>query len=177
MVTGTLPNEGKTTTAINLAIAASLDVNQAVLLVDLDWSDRRLRNGLGLGRTAGLSDYLRGKVDWKEIVYNTDLDRLAVLPNFVKLDPSETGVSQKMLELLEEIKRIDRDLLIICDMPPVLSSDAVLAFGPYMDAMLFVIAEGRTDRVSLQRANEMVAGIPLVGTVLNRSSEANSAYY
>ena len=177
MVTGALPNEGKTTTAINLAIAASLDVSQSVLLVDLDLERPAVAERLGLERTAGLSDYLGGKADWKEIVYNTDLDRLAVLPNFERLDSAETAVSPKMLELLEEIKRIDRELLIIFDMPPVLSSDGVLAIGPYMDALLFVISEGRTNRVSFQRANEMIDGIPLVGTVLNRSSESNSAYY
>lgn len=177
MVTGTLPNEGKTTTAINLAIGASLDVSQSVLLVDLDMERPAIGERLGLPATTGLSDYLRGKADWKEILYNTDLDRLAVLPNFEKLDSAEASISPKILSLLDNIKRIDRELLIIFDMPPILSSDTVLAIGPHIDALLYVISEGRTNRSLLQRANEMIEGMPNVGTVLNRSSEGNSGYY
>jgi Mrp family chromosome partitioning ATPase len=82
-----------------------------------------------------------------------------------------------MLTLLDHVRRLDPNLLVIFDMPPVLASDDVLAFGPHVDALLLVIAEARTNRVLLQRANEMIEGIPRVGTVLNRSSEGDSGYY
>ena len=177
IVTGTLPGDGKSTTAINLAIGASQDVSQGVLLVDVDMQRPALAKTLGIERSAGLSDYLAGKAEWKQVIYNTDMDRLAILPNFEPGESGESLASPKMLALLDYIKRIDPNLLIVFDMPPVLASDDVLAFGPHVDSLLFVIAEGRTSRSLLQRANEMLEGIPRVGTVLNRSSEADPGYY
>ena len=177
MVTGTLPNDGKTTTAINLAIGASQDASQAVLLVDLDIVRPAIAKSLGLQRTTGLSDYLRGDAPVNQILYNTEVDRLFIVPNFEPIHSSDSLGSSKMLALLDHIKRLDPNLLVIFDMPPVLSSDSVLAFGPYVDTLLLVIAEGRTNRSLLQRANQMIEEIPRVGIVLNRSSEGNAGGY
>lgn len=177
MVTGTLPNDGKTTTAINLAIGISQDVRQTVLLVDLDLERPAIAKSLGVETTAGLSDYLRGDADANDVLYNTDMDRLCILPNFESIHSSEMLVSPKMLALLDHIKGLDPNMIVIFDMPPVLSSDSVLAFGPQVDALLMVISEGRTNRSLLQRANQMIEGIPSVGVVLNRSSEGNAGGY
>ena len=177
IVTGTLPDDGKTTTAINLAIGVSQDVGQAVVLVDLDLARPAIAGCLGLKPTAGLSDYLCGDADANDILYNTDVDRLIILPNFEQIHSSELLVSPKMLALLDHIKRLSPNLLVIFDMPPILSSDSVLAFGPHVDTLLLVISEGRTNRTLLQRANQMIEEIPRVGTVLNRSSEGNAGGY
>lgn len=177
MVTGTSPGEGKTTTAINLSIGASQDVRQAVLLVDMDLQRPAIATSLGIQRRAGLSDYLRGDAEWQDVIYNTDLSRFAVLPNFEAYESPESSISPKMLELLDRMKKLDPNLLIVFDMPPILSSDDVLAFGPHVDALLLVIAEGRTNRALLERASEMIEQIPRIGTVLNRSSEFNAGYY
>ena len=82
-----------------------------------------------------------------------------------------------MLALLDYAKRLDPNLLIILDMPPVISSDSELAFGPHVDALLLVVSEGRTNRNLLQRANQMTEDIPRAGTVLNRSTEGNAGGY
>jgi Mrp family chromosome partitioning ATPase len=177
IVTGILPGDGKTTTAINLSVGASQDVSQSVLLVDLDLQRPAVAKNLGLQRVPGLSDYLTGTAELKQIIYNTEIERLALLPNFEPVTSSESFASPKMLALLDYLRGLDPNLLIVFDMPPALSSDDVLAFGPHVDALLLVIAEGRTSRALLQRANEMLEGIPRVGTVLNRSSEGDSGYY
>jgi len=178
IVTGTLPSDGKTTTAINLSIGVSQDVSQPVLLVDLDLQRSAVAKSLGLKPSAGLSDYLSGDAEIGDIIYNSDLERLALLPNFGRPQASdESLVSPKMLALLDYIKRLDPNLLIIFDMPPILVSDDVLAFGPHVDSLLLVISEGRTNRAMLQRANQMIEDIPRIGTVLNRSSESNSIEY
>jgi protein-tyrosine kinase len=177
IVTGTLPNEGKTTTAINLAIGVSQDVGQLVVLVDLDLQRPTIAGCLGLKPTTGLSDYLRGNAEPSDVLYNTDVDRLIVLPNFEPIESSEILVSQKMLALLDYILQLDRNMIIIFDMPPVLNSDAVLAFGPHVDALLFIVSEGLTKRGLLQRARQMIEEIPMIGTVLTRSSEGNAGSY
>ena len=179
MVTGTLPSDGKTTTAINLAIGASQDTSQSVLLVDMDLERPAVAGRLGLEKTTGLSDYLLGDADINDIVYNTDVDRLFILPSFEEIQLSGSLISPKMLALLEHINQLDPNLLIIFDMPPILSSDSVLAFAPHVDTLLLVVSEGHTNRNLLKRAAQMIEEIPRVGTVLNRSTEGNAGggYY
>ena len=90
MVTGTVPDDGKTTTAINVAIGISHDVNQAVLLVDLDLDRPSIAKSLGLEQTTGLSDYLRGDAECNDVLYNTDVKRLFVLPNFETISSADS---------------------------------------------------------------------------------------
>ena len=177
MVTGTLPSDGKTTTAINFAMAASQDVNQSVLLIDMDLERPSIAKSLGLKRSKGLNDFLKGRAEVNDVIYNTDVDRLFVLPNFDPSQSSESLISPRMLTLLDYIKKLDPDLLIVLDMPPVLSSDSALAFGPHVDAVLLVVSEGRTSRRLLGRANQMIENIPRAGTVLNRSTEGDPGGY
>lgn len=178
MVTGTVPDEGKTTTAINVAIGISHDVNQAVLLVDLDLDRPSIAKSLGLEQTTGLSDYLRGDADCKDVLYNTDVKRLFVLPNFEAISSADSLTTPRMLALFDYIKQLESKPLVIFDMPPILSSDSVLAIAPHIDALLFVISEGRTPRSLLKRASQMIEEIPRAGTVLNRSTEGDTgAYY
>ena len=177
IVTGALPNEGKTTTAINLAIGISQDFGQVVVLVDLDLERPSIADSLGIKRTSGLSDYFNGEAAANEVMYNTDIDRLIILPNFEPIHSSETLVSSKMHALLDHIKQLHSNMIVIFDMSPVLNSDGVLAFAPHVDSLLFVVSEGHTKRALLRRANQMIEEIPKVGVVLNRSSEGNAGGY
>jgi Mrp family chromosome partitioning ATPase len=177
MVTGTVPDDGKSTTAINVAVGISQDVTQAVLLVDLDLERPTIATSLGLERTTGLSDYLRGKAECSDIIYNTDAERLFLVPNFEKMGPSETILTPRMVQLFDYIKGLDPNLLIIFDMPPILSSDGVLAMAPHVDSLLLVISEDHTPRTLLKRANQMIEDIPRAGTVLNRSTEGTTGGY
>ncbi len=177
MVSGAMPSDGKTTTAINVAIGASQDVSQSVLLVDMDLERPGVADSLGLQRTSGLSDYLSGEADLNDIVYKTDVESLFILPNFESFLLSGSLISPRMLALLDHIKQLDPNLLIVFDMPPILSSDSVLAFGPHVDSLLLVVSEGSTRRNLLERASQMIEDIPRVGTVMNRSTEGNSVGY
>jgi Mrp family chromosome partitioning ATPase len=63
-------------------------------------------------------------------------------------------------------------------MPPLLLADDVLTFAPHVDGVLMIVAEGMTQRASLEKAKELLGDMNLVGVVLNRSSERdNSSYY
>lgn len=177
MVAGAVPDDGKTTTAINVAVGISHDVNHAVLLVDLDMERPSIASSLGLETSPGLSDYLVGDVQIEDVIYNTDVERFFVLPNFVAMNSSDSLATPRMLELLEYIKAMDPSVLIVFDLPPILSSDAVLAMAPHIDSLLLVVAEGKTPRTLVKRANQMIEDIPRVGTVLNRSIEGDSVGY
>lgn len=182
VITGVTAGEGKTLTAINLAMALAQDVSTWVFLVDLDLQRPRVADYLGLHNTQGeqgLSDYLLGDATLENITYCAGLERLAVIPNFQPLShSSELLTSPRMLELLQLLEAEVPRRLVVIDMPPLLASDDVLAFSPQVDGVLLVVAEGTTDRVSLRRAKEVLAEMNLLGVVLNRSEERlDQAYY
>ena len=80
-VSGMSVGEGKTMTAINLALALSQDVNTLVFLVDLDLQRPQIANYLGMSFEKGLSDYLLGKAELEDVVYKLQSERLGVIPN------------------------------------------------------------------------------------------------
>jgi protein-tyrosine kinase len=180
-LTGVTAGEGKTLTAVNLAIALAQDVNTWVALIDLDLQRPRVAEYLGMrnGRgEKGLSDYLQGNATFENIVYSPDIERLAVIPNFQPmLSASEMLTSPRMTELMQALEAETPRRILIFDMPPVLAADDVLAFAPQIDGLLLVVAEGTTDRTSLRRAKEVLAEMNLLGVVLNRSAERNDAAY
>ena len=181
-VTGVTAGEGKTLTAVNLAIALAQDVNTWVALIDLDLQRPRVAEYLGMRNAhgeKGLADYLQGNATFENIVYSPDIERLVVIPNFTPLmNSSEMLSSPRMTELMQALEAEQPRRILIFDMPPVLAADDVLAFAPQVDGLLLVVAEGTTDRSSLRRAKEVLAEMNLLGVVLNRSAERNdSAYY
>ena len=180
-VTGVTAGEGKTLTAINLAIAMAQDTNTWVALIDLDLQRPRVAEYLGLSNKRGergLSDYLQGNASFENIVYSPEIERLAVIPNFSPVaNSSETLTSPRMTELMQALEAETPRRVLIFDMPPVLAADDVLAFAPQIDGLLMVVAEGTTDRNSLRRAKEVLAEMNLLGVVLNRSAERNDAAY
>ena len=182
IVTGAGPGEGKTLTACNLAVSISKDVNQAVVLVDLDLQRPSLARYFGLDVQASIGDYLNGNAELDDIIYSpTGLDRIVIIPNREPVpNSSELLASPRMRDLLDWLKNQGPETVSIFDMPPVLACDDVLAFSPYVDAILMVVAEGKTDRNSVARTMEMIGDRNLLGVVLNQSREkesANSYYY
>jgi capsular exopolysaccharide synthesis family protein len=181
-VTGVTAGEGKTLTAINLAMALAQDVNTWVFLVDLDLQRPRVAEYLGmtgLSGEKGLSDYLLGDASFESVIYSPNVERLSILPNFQSLaQSSELLSSPKMLELARSLENESPRRIIVFDMPPVLAADDVLAFAPQLDGLLLVVGEGATSRDSLTSAKEVLAEMNLLGVVLNRSAERDdNAYY
>jgi protein-tyrosine kinase len=73
---------------------------------------------------------------------------------------------------VRELKTRYPSRLVLFDLPPVLSAADVLAFSPYVDCVLLVVEEGRTEADAVTRAAELLAGKNLIGTVLNKSRES-----
>jgi len=180
-VTGSTTGEGKTLTAINLAIALAQDVNTWVFLVDLDLQRPQIANYLGLEFGKGLGEYLTGEGDLglQDICYNVaGVDRLAVIPNSRPLqNSSELLVSPAMNALSQAISAEAPRRIVIFDMPPLLASDDVLAFAPQVDGLLLVLAEGVSARASLEKSKQLIGNTNLIGVVLNRSTESNETPY
>jgi protein-tyrosine kinase len=176
-VTGTCPNEGKTLTAINLSINLAWHLSTSVVLVDMDLRNPTVHRYLGVDTRFGLMDYLNGDVPLVRAGVRPGIERLGVILNDRPVaNASELLSSPETLGLIEEVKRGD-DRIVIFDMPPVFAGDDLLAFAPYVDAVLIVLSQGTTKRASLVALRELLQNVNVIGTVLNRSSERVAPYY
>jgi len=177
-VTSANPGEGKTLTAVNLAISIAMEVACTVVLVDLDLMRPGVHRTMGFKTEHGIVDYLRDDVPLENVLVNPGIARFVVLPGSKPLrDSSEMLSSPKMAELVQELKNRYPSRFVIFDMPPLRGSDDMLAFAPCVDAVLLVVEEGKTQIDDLQRASSVLANMNLVGTVLNKSVEERVAYY
>lgn len=175
----TSPNtgEGKTLTAINLAISLAKEVNYTVLLVDANLRDPGVHRYFGLQPGPGLSDYLLHDAPFSDLLVNPEgIPRFVILPGGTPLSNStEMLNSPKMARLVEELKTRYASRVVLFDVPPLLASADTLAFSSYVDAALLVIEEGRTAAQDARRAAELLANTRLIGTVLNKSRAAMPA--
>lgn len=177
-VTGTGAGEGKTITAINLAIALAQDPNAWVFLVDLDLQRPQLGAYLGMSYEYGLTDYLTGQAELEQVVYDIGIRRLAVVPNATPVETSSEHLrSAKMADFINALEAQTPRRIVILDMPPIMMSDDVLAFAPRVDSFLLVASQGVTARRTLANAKEVLTELNLLGVVLNRSTEHNDSPY
>jgi capsular exopolysaccharide synthesis family protein len=172
-ITSAHTGEGKTLTAVNIAIALAQEVNQTVLLVDLDFKGPNVMDVLGIKVDAGLVECLKGEVELKDIMVNPGLDRLVVIPALpVKGHTSEILSSPTMRTVLEEIINQYDDRLIIFDLPPLLLDDDALVFTPYVDASLLIVESGgRTRARDVEHCLQLLQGTNVIGTVFNKLAE------
>lgn len=176
-VTSPTEGNGKTTTAINLAISLAREVNHTVLLVDFDLRRPTISSYFVDAEAPGISDYLQQQQPLSEILFNPSIERLVVLPGREGFaDSSEKLSSPRVVELVEELKSRYPSRIIIFDLPPLLQFDDVLAFSPYIDAILLVTEEDKTTSEQLRRSRELLQNVNLCGVVLNKSNEEASGY-
>jgi Mrp family chromosome partitioning ATPase len=170
--------DGKTTTAINLAMSLASDHQHTVLLVEFDLKRPTIANKLGIVPEMGADDLLRGVAQLEDCLYHPEgFDRLVVLPARAPLaDSSEVLAGPWCRQLVTELRSRYPDRLLVFDLPPVLGADDAVAFMPLVECALVVVAEGSTRRDDLLRCMELLRKTPVVGTVLNRSTDVASAY-
>jgi protein-tyrosine kinase len=167
-ITSANHGEGKTLTAINLAIAMAMDVNHTVLLVDADLRNPCIAECLGIEPSLGLSDCLIGKGEIGDCLINPGIERLSILPARSRIGNSaELLSSPQMSRLASELKDRYSDRVIIYDLPPVLTVGDTIGFLPSVDATLLVVRDGATQATELGHALELLASYNLIGTVLN----------
>lgn len=174
-VTSASPNEGKTTTASNLACAYASAGNR-VLLVDADLRNPSLHKTLGIHAPNGLANYLSGALDSRSLIQSTDIPNLYLLPaGNLPDDPAELLSSPHMQTLLESAKR-DFDQIIL-DGPPVLGLADALILASLSSATLLTVRSEHTRMVMLENALTRLrrSQAPLAGILLNRV-DLNNGY-
>jgi protein-tyrosine kinase len=169
MFTGPLPNEGKSLTAVNLAISISQKVGQTVMLVDGDLRNPTINRYLDLPAGPGLIDFLTsGYPIADSLVHPEGLANLVVLPaGSSTTDSAELLSSPRMLELVRELKHFYPDRYVLFDLPPLIYADS-LAFAPLVDGIILVVEAGKTPREEIMRIKDMLKEFPVLGFVLNK---------
>lgn len=168
MVTSAGIAEGKTMTSINLSISLAQELDYTVLLVDADLRNPTIHKYLGFNVSYGLSDYLNNKVDLSDVLIKTGIGKLVILPGGVPPEnPAELLSSERMKMLVKEIKHRYQDRYIIFDSSPMLVAADPISLGGLMDAVLFVIQEGRTSQKAAEDAVALMKGWNILGAVFN----------
>jgi len=178
-VTSPGKGEGKSVTAINLAISIAREVNYTVLLVDFDLRRPSIHKLLGLSHHKGISHYIHDDTPLEEILIHPSIERLVVLPGGEALRNSSELLSlPKIMNLIQEIKSRYQDRIIVMDLPPLLMVDDALVLAPYIDATLLVVEEGITQPQSLKDAMQLLGdNVNFLGTILNKAGVNKKSYY
>lgn len=177
-VTSPSAGDGKTLTALNLAISLARELHHTVLLCDLDMRHPSLHRILGLELEHGVEDYLFNNVPLQEVLVNPGIERLVILPCLRPVSNSSEVLSSRMMSnLVQELKSRYPERFVLFDLPPVLQADDALSFSPLVDAFLLVLREAKTTAQEVEMAVEVLKDATILGTVLNDSFEKVRAYY
>lgn len=171
MITSAKPREGKTFTAINLAISIALERDVHVLLVDADLVRPTIMRTLGVQADHGLIELLEDpKLDVRDVMLRTNIDRLSVLPagSFHHMSP-ELITSERMAQLANDLATRYPDRVIIFDSPPLLATSEPTMLARLVGQILFVVEAERTSEAAVRSALELIADCQDVMMVLNKA--------
>ncbi|MFF1881323.1 polysaccharide biosynthesis tyrosine autokinase [Pseudarthrobacter sp. NPDC058196] len=168
LVTSSVPGEGKSTTATNLAIAIS-QAGSSVCLIDADLRRPMVNEYLGLDRSAGLTTALVGSADVNDLLQPWGEDSLYVLTSGqIPPNPSELLGSAEMKDLIDRLESAF-DLIVI-DAPPLLPVTDAAVLSQYVSGVVVVVSAQRVRQNDLEKslkALELV-GSKTLGVILNR---------
>jgi len=171
MVTSALPGEGKSFTAMNLAMSIALERDVTVLLVDSDVIKQSLSRLLGLQSHEGLIDVLvDNQVSLGDVIVNTDVPKLRVLPaGQMHLHSTELLASEGMQRLTDELAERYSDRIVVFDGPPLLATTEAAVVAHFVGQVVLVVEAGRTPPQVVADAVATIGSDQVVGTVLNKS--------
>jgi protein-tyrosine kinase len=176
LITSTIPQEGKSTVAANLACALASRKAQKTLLLEGDLRRPTVARQFGLGNVPGLSEWFRGETGAMN-VYRLESLGLWVLPaGNAPGNALESLQSGKLSPLMEQMTACF-DWIVI-DSPPVLPLGDTSIWARLADAILLVTRPGVTEKKQLQRGLEIFEKSKLLGALVNASTDAaHSNYY
>lgn len=179
MVTSPEKGDGKTTTAVNLAITMAQS-GRRTLLVDADLRRPNTHKLLGMPLSPGLADYLNSTNGQpiSRVIGKAPVDKLSYVPaGRTDIPPAEMLGSGRMEHFLNEL-RAQYDIIVV-DTPPVLAVSDPVLMAPLCDATLMVISADRTNLQALEVAQRTLnaVGVPISGTVFNRFDAQQSSGY
>lgn len=171
MVCSAGPGEGKTYTAINLALSIALERDRTVLLVDADVAKPSVARVLDFPVTAGLVDFLADHDrSLSDLMLKTSLPKLRILPAGRRhAHSTELLASESMQQLAQELSDRYSDRVVVFDSPPLLATSEAAVLAGLMGQVVMVVEAGKTKREELKEALGLLNPDQYIGLVLNKS--------
>ncbi len=180
LITSCLPEEGKSTVAANLSVCIANGVNDRALLLDCDLRRPSIHKVFNLNRhSRGLADYLvQESLPLQKVIHASGIDKLTIIPaGTIPDNPSELLSSNKMIELLQEVKAHYGDRYIVLDSTPAHQTPEPATLSRYVDGVVLVVRAGKTGRDTVTRVVESLGRNKIIGVVFNMVSEPVRSYY
>ncbi|MBC7686071.1 MAG: AAA family ATPase [Bdellovibrionales bacterium] len=173
MITSSLPGEGKTYCAINLAMSIAMELDHTVLLVDADVARPSILRVLGLPAHRGLMDLLLDdKLDMGDVMLRTNVDTLSILPAGTS-NPRATELlaSQTMSAFVAEIANRYPDRIVIFDSPPLLLTSEAHVLASHMGQIVVVVESETTTQHAVKESLRQLEGLSNVNLIYNKTRE------
>jgi protein-tyrosine kinase len=171
MVTSALSGEGKSFTAINLAMSIAMELDNTVMLVDADVPKPSVLKMLGLPPARGLLDVLiDDSVDFSQVLMRTNVEKLSLLPSGTQhARATELLASDAMIALLDEMATRYPDRIIIFDSPPLLMTTESRVLATHMGQVVVVVKAESTARGDVKHALAAIESCPVKMMLLNQA--------
>ncbi len=179
LVSSALAGEGKTFTALNLAMSIALERDRTVVLVDADVAKPHISRLLGIEDKPGLLDLLKDEtLEVSEVLLQTDMNALKVIPAGQRdRYATELLASQRMVTFAAELADRYPDRIILFDSPPLLQTAEAQVLAGLMGQILVVVHAGQTPQKAVGAALELLGDTP-ARLILNKSRMSkHSGYY
>jgi len=178
MITSAVSGEGKTVTAVNLAVTFAKAFSQTALLVDADLKRQQIHRVLGFESEKGLGNYLQEGCAVSDLMVWPGIEKLTIISGGKRIEgSSELLGSPAMKALVEDMKGRYPNRYVFFDVPPVLAGADTIAFAPLVDHILFVVQAGRSSLADVRKALQMLPKEKILGLVLNRQPDADASKY
>lgn len=183
MVTSSLPKEGKTFCAVNLAMSIAMELDHTVLLVDADIARPSVLKMLGLHADAGLMDILLGeKHNVADVMIKTNVEGLSIIPaGKTHKNSTELLASRAMSKFLDEIANRYPERIIIFDSPPLLMTSEARVLATQMGQIVLVVEAETTTQHAVKDALCKIEACSNVSLIYNKSRGSaeleNYGYY
>ena len=178
------PNEGKTFTAVNLALSLACETDIEVLLIDADVAKPEVLSTLGLPGTVGLMDALVDhSLDVEQLVIQTDIPKLSVLPaGRAAANDTEALASDYAHNLIQGLIAHNPRRVVVFDSAPVLAASPAVVLAHHVGQTLMVVRADQTGDAELRESVDLLAGCPHINLMLNSvtyfgSGKKYGAYY
>jgi non-specific protein-tyrosine kinase len=172
LVTSAHPGEGKTVTAVNLAVSLAHELDRTAVIVDANPRRASVHGYFDVADAPGLTDYLLGEIALERVVIELTSPRLGILPagRSVPNTPELFGAAQSG-ERVRAIEARWPDRIVVVDGAALLGGPDALAISRWVSGVLLVVESGRTPAADVTQALALVGDRPLLGTVLNKAGE------
>jgi len=179
LVTSALQGDGKTFTAINLALSIAMEIDRTVLLIDGDVIKSGVCKTLGIPESKGLVDLVRNSSsDYSDVIYKTSIDNLTVIPSGQSgTSDTELLSSDRMHDFCDEISRRYPDRIIVIDSPPILQTTESQALAHILHNVVFVVSAAHTPANAVSDALNLLEANKNIQFILNKARLRSAGMY